>query len=58
MKKLIIKLSIIILAVTVVITGCQKWLDIDYNPDEITRSPAINEGICPQVLRQNGHNRP
>lgn len=44
MKKIIKRLSIIILAVTV-ITGCQKWLDIDYNPNEITESPAITEGI-------------
>lgn len=44
MKKNLIKICIIVLALSMM-TSCQKWLDIDYDPDAITDSPAINEAV-------------
>jgi len=44
MKRNLIKISIIVLALSMM-TSCQKWLDIDYDPNAITESPAIDEGV-------------
>lgn len=44
MKRILLKFSIIILMLTALVS-CQKWLDIDNNPNAITDSPAINESV-------------
>ncbi|MDM8004046.1 MAG: SusD/RagB family nutrient-binding outer membrane lipoprotein [Bacteroidota bacterium] len=44
MKRILIKFSMIILVLSAM-TSCQKWLYFEYDPNDITDSPAINEGV-------------